>query len=123
MHMMHFMKVFSVVPLIPALFVFGMGMVLLHYGKKESSCTLKWGGWVMSVGTALIMLFLLVMIAKHHFGCGEHKGMMGEGPQGCQCAMAQGMEGAQGCGCQGMHSGPNPEQPQQPAPATHKYHH
>ena len=120
MHMMHFMKVFSVIPLIPALFVFGMGMVLLHYAKKESSRALKCGGWVMTIGTTLIMLFLLVMIAKHHFGCGEHKGMMGEGPQGPQCAMMQGTEGPQGCACANPAA---PQQPAPPAPAPHKYHH
>ena len=105
MHMMPFMKVFAVIPFIPALFVFGMGMVLLHFAKKESSCSLKWGGWVMTIGTTLIMLFLLAMIIKHHC-CRHEEGP--QGPQGPQCPMMQ-----------GMHPGPNPA-PQQPAPAPHK---
>jgi len=120
MHMMPLMKIFPVLPLIPALFVFGMGMVLLHYAKKESSCSLKWGGWVMTVGTTLIMLFLLVIVVKQQFRCGENQ-------QGPQCPMMQGMEGSQGGGhqmMQGMHPGPNPMPPQQqPAPAPHKMMH
>lgn len=105
MHMMPFMKVFALLPFIPALFVFGMGMVLLHYAKKESSCALKWGGWVMTIGTMLIMLCLAIMIVKHHF----HKEMNSECMPGMECPMMQ-----------GMHPGPNPMmgQPQQPTPPT-----
>lgn len=124
MHMMHFMKIFLIIPLIPALFVFGMGMVLIHYGKKESCRILKCGGRVMAIGTTLIMIFLLVMLVKHHFGCGEHKGMM-EGQQGPQCATMQGGEGSQGCGCQMMQGGMHPATPNSkvPAPAVpHKHH-
>ena len=102
--MMHFFKLFPLLPLIPALAVFGFGTFLIYFGKKESSPCLKWGGYVASIGAALIIIVLLVFVAKgiaHRMG---HEGPMGEG-----CPMVEMMKGGQ----MGMMPG-QPNMPAQP---------
>jgi hypothetical protein len=105
--MMHFFKLFPLLPLIPALAVFGFGTFLLYYGKKESSPCLKWGGYVASIGAAFIILLLVLFMAKKVIYHGEHNEMMGPGG----CPMMEGMKGGEMGGKMGGMPG-MPAQPQ-----------
>ncbi len=65
---MHFFRMWPILPLLPALVVFGLGMTSLYFGKKESSPCLKLGGFVMSLGAIAIMVVLLITLFKPHAG-------------------------------------------------------
>ena len=64
--MMHFFRMWPILPLLPSLVVFGLGMTSLYFGKKESSSCLKIGGFVMSIGSVVIILFLLMTALRPH---------------------------------------------------------
>jgi len=52
------------IPIIPALFVFGLGMTSIYFGKKLSAPCLKFGGFVMSIGTLIIIILLIIAAVK-----------------------------------------------------------
>ena len=66
MMMMHFFRILPLLPMIPALLVFGLGMMSLYFGKKLSSPCLKMGGFVMSIGTLVIIILLMVAVVRGH---------------------------------------------------------
>lgn len=85
---MHFFRMWPIFPLLPSLVVFGLGMASLYFGKRESSSCLKTGGFVMSIGSLLIMIFLLMSLFKTH----PAPMCMGDqiNPMGPKCPMMQG---------------------------------
>ncbi|MFH1223467.1 MAG: hypothetical protein V1647_03885, partial [Pseudomonadota bacterium] len=78
----------KLMPLIPALIIFGAGTFFLYYGKKNKSAALRTGGWVMSLGAVLLIVLVLFFFAKHKLShedkdrCG-----MNSMKHGCGCPM------------------------------------
>ncbi|MCX6113540.1 MAG: hypothetical protein NTY22_09755 [Proteobacteria bacterium] len=103
--MMHFFKIFPLLPMIPALLVFGLGMASLYFGKKVSSPCLKIGGFVMSIGTLIIIIFLMVACVKVHMHPMGMNGPMMGGRCPMMEMMKEGHDGYltnmpdQSCGC------------------------
>ena len=133
MMMMHFFRIFPLLPMIPALLVFGLGMTSLYFGKKLSSPCLKTGGFVMSIGTLIIILLLMVACVKVHMHpmgpmmggrCPmmemmKNGGMMHEGMMNNGMMMDDGTMNNMGCGqnCPMMNQQdqkPMPKMPPQP---------
>ncbi len=58
----------GLMPVFPALLIFGFGILFLHYGKKQKSRWLKIGGYFLSIASIIIMLFIVhsfVFAPKH----------------------------------------------------------
>ena len=135
--MFFFRKVMLILPVLPSLFVFGCGMVLLYFAKKKSSMCLKVGGFVMSIGASLIIIMLMtlaIMNHRHPMEIGMHEGMGPMGPMGGRCPMMEMMkdggmpEGSQPpcscpgkCGMMGGQQNP-PQNPPMPAQAPRMMH-
>jgi len=84
--MMHFFKMWPLIPIIPALLVFGLGMTSIYFGKKLSAPCLKVGGFVMSIGTLIIIILLTIAAIK-----GPMHPMGMNGPFGGRCPMMETM--------------------------------
>ena len=67
-------KMPGLMPLLPSLVVFGFGILLLHFGKKEKSKWLKLGGYVLSIMSIAVMLVSVYMLTtnKHCKGPRYH---------------------------------------------------